>query len=97
MKTILIAILLLIDILKCTIIIDVILSWLAILWLNLRPKFIADIIDPIYKKIKNIIPTTFWPLEFVPIVLFIILELIQILVYYFNPSLAWYYRDLLTF
>lgn len=97
MTTILIAILLLADILKYIIIIDIILSWLTLFWVNFRPKFIAQIIDPIYKKIKNFIPTTFWPLEFAPIILFIILSFIQALIYSYAPNLVWYYKDLLTF
>jgi YggT family protein len=97
MKTILIATLLLIDILKWIILIDVILSWLIIFWIKLRPKFIANIIDPIYKKIKKIIPTTFWSFEFVPIIVLIILILFQQLVYIYDVELMWYYIDLLNF
>jgi uncharacterized protein YggT (Ycf19 family) len=97
MRTILVAILLFGDILKRIILIDVILSWLIIFWIRLRPKFIASIIDPIYKKIKEIIPTTFWPLELVPIVALMILLLLQQLVYAYDAELMWYYRDLLKF
>jgi uncharacterized protein YggT (Ycf19 family) len=97
MRTILIAMLLLTDILKRIILIDVILSWLIIFWVKLRPRFIASIIDPIYKKIKDIIPTTFWPLELAPIVVFIILLLLQQLIYAYDIELIWYYRDLLKF
>jgi YggT family protein len=89
--------LLLIDILKWIILIDVVLSWLSAFWVRLRFKFIADMIDPIYKKIKKLIPTTFWPFEFVPIVLLIILLLIQQLIYAYDIELVWYYRDLLNF
>ncbi|MDD3793560.1 MAG: hypothetical protein PHI37_02015 [Candidatus Gracilibacteria bacterium] len=53
MNTILIAILLLTDIIKYIIIIDIILSWLILFGLKTRPKFIADIIDPIYNSIKK--------------------------------------------
>lgn len=56
------------DLLALLVFIDVILSWLLIFQINFRPKFIANIIDPIYKFIKNNIPTTIWPMDFTPIV-----------------------------
>ncbi len=58
-------------ILKYILIFDIILSWLTLLWINFRPKFILDIMDPIYKIIKNKIPTTIWPIEFAPIIIYI--------------------------
>lgn len=59
--------------LKYILIIDIILSWLPLLWINFRPKFISDIMNPIYKNIKNIIPTTIWPVDFSPIIIIIIM------------------------
>ena len=29
--------------------------------------------EPLYKKIKDIIPTTIWPIEFAPIIVYIII------------------------
>jgi len=45
-------------ILKNILFIDIILSWLPLLGINFRPKFFSDIMDPIYKTIKDKIPTT---------------------------------------
>jgi len=46
------------EILSWFILADVILSLLQVLLRKaLRPKFIADIIDPMYKLVKNIVPT----------------------------------------
>lgn len=58
-------------ILKNILFIDIILSWLPLLWINFRPKFISDIMEPMYSNIKKIIPTTIWPIEFAPIIIYI--------------------------
>ncbi len=97
MNTILIAILLLTDIIKFIIIVDIILSWISILWLNIRPKFISNIIDPIYGSIKKIIPTSFWPLDFTPIILLFILIFIKWLIYSIDPSISKYYLEITSF
>jgi len=62
--------------LKYILIIDIILSWLPILWINFRPKFFSDIMEPIYKKIKSIIPTSIWPIDFSPIIIIIIIAIL---------------------
>lgn len=56
------------EILQYIVFIDVILSWLMIIWVRIRPKFIADIIDPMYAQIKKYIPTSIGPLDFTPII-----------------------------
>ena len=76
MNTILVAILLLTDMIKYIIFIDIILSWLAVFWLRVRPKIVAEIIDPLYSKIKKIIPSTFWPIDFTPIIVLFVLMII---------------------
>lgn len=68
--TILVIILIL---LKYILFIDIILSWLPLFWINFRPKFISDIMDPIYKKIKNTIPTSIWSVDFSPIIIILII------------------------
>lgn len=93
---ILIAIVIFLQILFYTIIIDVILSWLAIIWLQIRPKFIADIIDPIYKKIKSVIPTSIWPLDFTPIVVIIFITFLQWFIYILFPEVQRELFDLLN-
>lgn len=97
MTTILLAILLLTDIIKFIIIIDIILSWLTLFGLNIRPRFVADIIDPIYKSIKNIIPTSFWPIDFTPIIILFLLIFMKWLVYSSDPNIASYYLDITNF
>lgn len=49
--------------------IDIIFSWLSVLWLRYKPKFITDTLAPIYSWIKNLLPTNIWPLDFTPIIL----------------------------
>ena len=70
---ILFAIYILLEIMQYIIFADVILSWLRLFWLNIRPKFLADIIDPIYSNIKRILPTSIWPLDFTPIVVLLVI------------------------
>lgn len=84
--TIFLAILIFFELLLYVIFIDVILSWLILFWLKFRPKFISDIIDPIYNFIKKIIPTTFWPLDLTPIIVIIILMFLRWLIITYNPS-----------
>lgn len=97
MNTILVALLLLIDIIKYFIILDVILSWLVLFWLNIRPKFIWMIMDPLYKKVKETIPSTFWALDFTPIILIFILFFIKGLIFAIEPSIQQYYFDITNF
>lgn len=86
-----IALVIFLQIIFYLIILDVILSWLAVFWLQLRPKFLADIIDPLYKKVKSFIPTSFWPLDFTPIVVIILIVFLQWFIYIIFP---WVEREL---
>jgi len=85
---ILLAIMILFQIIYYIIILDVILSWLTLFWLQIRPKFIADIIDPIYKNIKKIIPTSIWPVDFTPIVVIFTIIFIRWVLIIIFPDLA---------
>lgn len=85
--TFLIAIIVLIEIISYIVIFDVILSWLPLIWINFRPKFIADIIDPLYKSVKRIIPTAIWPFDFTPIVIILLLIFIKGGLYIVFPEL----------
>lgn len=79
------AVYLFLEIISYIIIADVILSWLTLVWLNIRPVFISSILDPIYKKVKNTIPTTIWPLDLTPIVVILIIAVFQSLIVWFFP------------
>lgn len=85
---ILLIIMIFLKILTYIIFFDVILSWLTIFWLRMRPQFIADIIDPLYKYIKKIIPTTIWPVDFTPIILIMLIIFLEWLLYTFFPELT---------
>ena len=84
---ILIALIIFLEIMSYIIIFDVILSWLTLFWLKFRPKFIADIIDPLYKNVKKYIPTTIWPVDFTPIVIIILLIFIKWVLFIIFPEL----------
>jgi len=73
MTTILIAAVIFLDILYYIVIFDVILSWLLLLWVQFRPQFIRNILDPIYKIIRKYIPTQIWMFELTPIIFILIL------------------------
>ena len=84
---ILLTIIIFFKILTYIIFFDVILSWLSIFWLKIRPQFVANIIDPIYANIKKILPTTIWPIDFTPIVVIITIIFIEWLLYLMFPEL----------
>lgn len=84
---ILLAIIILLEILSYIIIFDVIISWLNAFWLRFRPKFLSDIVDPIYKNIKKIVPTTIWPMDFTPIVVILLLLFIKGWLFILFPDL----------
>ncbi len=89
MLNLIFALYLFLEIISYIIIADVILSWLTLVWLNIRPVFIASILDPIYKKVKDTIPTTIWPLDLTPIVLILIVRILQSIIVAFFPWVLW--------
>lgn len=76
------------DILSLLVFVDVILSWLMIFWLNLRPQFLASIIDPMYNYVKSIISTTIWPMDFTPIIVIFWIYFLKILLIWFFPEIS---------
>lgn len=78
------------QLIKFIIIIEVILSWWQMFWLNININFIKNITWPIYNKIKKIIPTTFWMIDFTPILVIIILEIIDAIIIGLYPSILYF-------
>ena len=78
------------------ILLDVILSWLTLAGLQIRPKFISDIIDPFYKNIKSFIPTNIWPIDFTPIVAIIFIYFLHALIGLISPETIIYIQQLLS-
>lgn len=76
------------EIIVIIVIIDFILKWLLVFWINLRPKFIADIIDPMYFYVKKIIPTNFWPFDFTPMIIILIVYFLRGLLMMAFPELS---------
>lgn len=87
MLNIIFALYLFLEIITYIIIADVILSWLTLFWLNIRPVFISSILDPLYKNVKDKIPTTIWPLDLTPIVILLIIRVLQSVIYGFFPQI----------
>jgi len=84
---ILLVIIIFLEIISYIIIFDVILSWLTLFGLRVRPQFIADIIDPIYKNIRKIIPTSIGPVDFTPIVVIIMIIFLKWALFIAFPEL----------
>ena len=84
---ILLAAIIFLEIISYIVIFDVITSWLRLFWLKLRPKFIADIIDPLYKNVKKYLPTTIWMIDLTPIVIIFLIIFIKWLLYMIFPEL----------
>ncbi|EKE30031.1 MAG: hypothetical protein ACD_2C00055G0002 [uncultured bacterium (gcode 4)] len=74
------------DLIKILIIVEVILSWFQLFWIVVRIRFLQSITRPIYNSIKKIIPTTFWPIDFTPIIVFIAIQAIYSLILMLNPG-----------
>lgn len=97
MDYIFLTILVLIDLIYYMILIDIVLSWLSLGWINARIKFIRDILEPIYDRIRNTIQTNIWPFDFTPIILVIFLVIIRGLIWYYNPEIILFYQNILKF
>ncbi len=80
METIILAIYFFLNFVQIFIFVDVILSWLTLFWLKLRPKIISDLIDPMYFYVRKYIKTSFWPVDFTPLIILIIISLLQNLI-----------------
>jgi uncharacterized protein YggT (Ycf19 family) len=65
------------DIISYLIILDIILSWLSLLWLRWRPEFLKSIVDPLYSFIGKIVPTSFWIFRFDALIAMVIIYFIQ--------------------
>lgn len=97
MELIIFGILIILDIIYIMIIIDVILSWVSLTWFNVRIEFIKSILDPIYERIKNTFPTTFWPLDITPIILIFIIIFIKMIISSYDSDLVLQYNNVLKF
>ncbi len=93
---ILLTIIILLEILSYFVIFDVILSWLILLWIKFRPKFVADIIDPLYRNVRKFIPTSIWPLDFTPIVIILLLMFIKGALFILFPELQIEFNNLIS-
>lgn len=76
MNTLVIAIIFFLQIITYIVFFDVILSFLVVFWVKFRPKFIYDILDILYLKIRKIIPTRMWNFDFTPLIIILIIYFI---------------------
>lgn len=87
----LLAVLIFLNLIEWIIIIDIILSWIQLLWIRIQINFIKSITNPIYTKIRKILPTTFWPIDFSPIVIFFIIQIMSNIILNLRPSLLTFF------
>ena len=78
------------------IILDIIASWIYLIWLNLRPLWFKNLMDWLYSFIKKFIPTTIWPFEFAPMIIIFIIIFIQTLLQYIEPWIRQLYINLIN-
>ena len=76
------------DLLYFFVLFDVIISWLPIFWIKFNPKFVRDLLDPIYQLIQKVIPTTIWPISFNAFILLLIIYVLQIFLLNISPSIS---------
>lgn len=81
------------DLLYWLIIIDIILSWLNLTWINFKIKFIESILNPIYERIRNTVSTTFWIFDLTPIILIIFIIFIKEIIRLNNPEIIIFYNN----
>lgn len=86
MDNIFLAIYIFFKLLYIIIILDIILSWLSLIWMNFRLKFFQIILEPIYERIKNTIPTTFWIFDLTPIILILFIIIIEQIIFSISPE-----------
>lgn len=97
MFTILLVIYIVADLMIFLVIAHIILSWLNILWVNIKIWFIDSILEPIYTRIKNSIPTNFWPFEFAPAIFILFLIIIQNFIVAYDSSIYINYKQIINF
>ena len=77
MNIIILSIVIFLDLIVYLIIFDIILSWLSLAGVNFRPKFIGDVLNPVYKYIRKDIPTRFGAFDFTPIIILLSISFIK--------------------
>lgn len=83
---ILFAILMFLSLVEWVIFIDVILSWAIFIGFNIRPRWVASIADPLYESIRNLLPTSFGPVDFTPIIIVLGIELLSRIIVFIDPN-----------
>ncbi|MDD2917023.1 MAG: YggT family protein [Candidatus Gracilibacteria bacterium] len=67
--------------------IDVILSWGSLVGIRFRPVWIQKIIVPLYAIVRRFIPTTAGGMDFTPLIIFILIELLTSVIFKIDPSI----------
>lgn len=74
------------DIIRLLIFADIILSWLTLLWIKIRPQFLSNIIDPFYNFVRKNIPSTIWMFDFAPFIVLFWFYYIQLILVKIFPE-----------
>jgi len=86
MTTILLALVIFLELIEYIVIFDIILSWLTLLGLRFRPKFLQDVLGPLYWFVQKYIPTRFGAFDFTPLIVIIALMFIRGLIIMYFPE-----------
>ncbi len=98
MSTIALAFVIFIRIVGRVVILDILLSWVSLVWIIIKIKFIEDILRPLYDFVRNNIPSTFWAFDFAPIIIILSLAFIEMGVYVVFPEIeSWTILDFFVF
>ncbi|MDD2487805.1 MAG: YggT family protein [Candidatus Gracilibacteria bacterium] len=79
-------ILIFLNLIEWVIIIDIIFSWLQLFGLKIKIDFIRSITTPIYFHVRKYLPTTIGPVDFAPIIIFIMISIISSFITYIRPE-----------
>ncbi|MCD5375318.1 YggT family protein [Candidatus Gracilibacteria bacterium] len=86
MTIIILSLVIFLELIMYLVIFDIILSWLSLAGVNFRPRFISDIIGPVYKYIRKYIPTRFGAFDFTPIIILLGISFIKGMLLMNNPE-----------
>lgn len=97
MNYILLVLLIIIDLFKIMIFIHIIFSWLNVIWVKFKIDFIDSILEPIYERIRNTIPTTIWPFDISPVILLLFIFFTQGLIKLYDIETFINYKNIINF
>jgi len=88
MTILILAMVIFLELIFYIVVFDVILSWLRLAGVNFRPKFMRDILDPMYLFVRKYIPSRFWAFDFTPIIIILASSFLKWIIIASSPEVA---------